>query len=205
MMKPRMLGALLMIAMFATPLAMADSHSKTHDEKNPEAGMQEMIKLGTPGEFHKQLDAMAGKWEHTVKWWMDPNGQPNVMNGTNENKWILGGRFLQQTATSPAKDQMPPFEGMGLTGYDNLKKEYSSIWIDNMGTGMMMASGQWDKKTNAIVEKGSFADAMTGNKHQTFRGVCKMIDNDHYTYEMWLKDKKGKEFKSMEISYSRAK
>jgi len=38
-----------------------------------------------------------------------------------------------------------PFEGMGLDGYDNASKEYISIWIDNMGTGIMYMKGKWMK------------------------------------------------------------
>jgi len=32
------------------------------------------------------------------------------------------------------KDMM--FKGMGMEGYDNVKKKFVASWIDNMGTGI---------------------------------------------------------------------
>jgi hypothetical protein len=33
-----------------------------------------------------------------------------------------------------------PFEGLGYTGYDNVKKQYFGTWIDSMSTGIMTSS-----------------------------------------------------------------
>ena len=33
-----------------------------------------------------------------------------------------------------------PFNGLSLEGYDNAKKEFTSIWIDNMGTGTSISA-----------------------------------------------------------------
>ena len=40
-----------------------------------------------------------------------------------------------------------PFEGMGIVGYDNLLKKFVSVWIDNMGTGLMPGTGTYDAAT----------------------------------------------------------
>ena len=40
--------------------------------------------------------------------------------GSSEVKWIMGGRYLEQTATGTSMGQ--EFHGMGLMGYDNMKK-----------------------------------------------------------------------------------
>ena len=39
------------------------------------------------------------------------------------------------------------FEGMGVTGYDNLKGKYDTIWMDNMASGMMHGTGSFDETT----------------------------------------------------------
>src|SRR6266446_8336523 len=103
------------------------------DQKKPEKGMmdEQMMKLGQPGEAHKRLEPLVGKWEYTVTWWMNPGKEPQVMKGTNENTLVMGGRFLQQQAHGETKENQPTFEGMGLTGYDNIKKSYTSMWVDN--------------------------------------------------------------------------
>jgi hypothetical protein len=39
-------------------------------------------------------------------------------------------------------------------GYDNAKKKFVSTWIDNMGTGMMTAEGEWNPSKKSIEFKG---------------------------------------------------
>ena len=48
-------------------------------------------------------------------------------------------------------------------------------------------------------------DFVTGDTASPFRGVLKWADNDHYTYEMYTRTPDGKEFRSMEIVYERAR
>ena len=125
-------------------------------------------------------------------------------SGTSENTWIMGGRFVQQMTTGTAMGQ--PFEGMGFFGYDNMKGEYTNLWLDNMSTGIMKSSSKYDAGTKSFSEEGSFPCPMTGETDRKFRGSMKVIDNDHLLYEMYSNDPaSGKEFKSMEISYARVK
>lgn len=165
--------------------------------------MQEMMKYTMPGEQHKVLESLAGNWSYTMKWWMKADAPPEESQGTTENKMILGGRFLSQETRGTAMGQ--PFEGIGLTGYDLIKGEYSSVWLDNMSTGIMKTSAQYDATTKTFSEQGSVSCPMTGEKERSFRAVMKLVDNDHYSYEWHMNDEAGKEFKSMEISYSRVK
>jgi hypothetical protein len=210
----KIVSKLIMMAMLMAAGSLLQASSAVANEKpagkapaqDQAAMMQEMMKLGSPSENHKHLDTLVGKWEYTATWWMEPQSKPEVMKGSSENSWVLGGRFIQQQATSPAQGEHPAFTGMGLTGYDNMKNEYNSIWVDNMATGMMKATGQFDKKSNTMIEKGTFSCPMTGEKSKAFETKWKITDNDHYTYEMWVKDTKtGKQFKSMEIAYQRTK
>ena len=34
-----------------------------------------------------------------------------------------------------------PFSGVGIDGYDNLRKKYVTTWIDTMGTGIFSMEG----------------------------------------------------------------
>ena len=67
--------------------------------------------------------------------WMAPGADPMVMDGTSENRWVMGGRYLEQRFNGNFMGM--PFEGIGYTGYDNVKKQYWGTWMDNMSTGMM--------------------------------------------------------------------
>lgn len=157
--------------------------------------------VATPGEEHKRLEPIVGSWKYTMKWWMEPNAPAEQSDGTSENQWILGGRFLQSKAAGLAMGQ--PFEGIGYTGYDRMRKEYNGIWLDNMSTSTMTSSAQYDPATNSLNETGSFACPMTGELHRQFRGKLTLGDGKSYAYEMWSKHTDGTEFKTMEINYVR--
>jgi hypothetical protein len=162
---------------------------------------EEMMKLSSPGDQHAKLQPLIGKWKHTVRWRMEPNGKEEVMTGTNVNRWVLGKRFMMQEVRGSTPKM--PFEGIGYTGYDNVRGQYVSTWLDSMGTGMMNSSGAFDEANNAITESGTFSCPMTGNSNMQFRSNWKVLDKNHHVYEMFIPGPDGKEFKSMEIEYTR--
>ena len=165
--------------------------------------MANMIKFGTPGPEHKQLEAKVGKWSDKVTCWMMPDAPPMEMTGTSEYRWVMDGRFLQGTTKGEFQGQ--PFEGMATVGYDNMKKKFVSTWIDNMTTAIMMAEGTYDAGTKTYTYTGECPDMMSG-KYQPSKSTEKMTDKDTWVAEMWSTDAKtGKLFKSMEITSTRAK
>ena len=44
-----------------------------------------------------------------------------------------------------------PSSGLGVTGYDNLNKTYTTFWVDNMGTYMTIGSGTLNEAGNELV------------------------------------------------------
>jgi hypothetical protein len=175
------------------------------DDKKPPAMpdpamMQAMEKAGTPGAEHKKLDAFAGTWTTKATFWMVPGADPMTMTGSSESKWTMGGRYLEETFKGDFMGM--PFEGHGVTGYDNVKKQYWGSWIDNMSTGMMTSTGSGDGTTFTFT--GTMADPMTA-KDSTINQKVTVTDADHHTMEMWAPGPDGKMYKSMEIVYSRKK
>ena len=165
--------------------------------------MQEkMMKMMAPGEAHKALEPLVGKWNYTAKFWMMPEAKADESTGTSESSMIYGGRFLKQEVKGMWNGQ--PFEGMGYTGYDNIRGEYISIWIDGMATGIMKASGQYDAASKTFNLSGSNSCPLTGEKDRQGRSETKIADNDHNTYSSYAAGPDGKEFKMMEIEYTRA-
>ena len=199
----RLIIFILGLLMFWGANSFAEDVQPAAGEMDMNAKMAEVAKYSQPGENHKRLDVLVGKWNYTVKFQMSPESEPEVSQGTNENKWVLGGRFIQSESKGEATKNFPAFEGMGFVGYDNVKGEYNSVWLDNMGTSIMKATGQFDTTANTLSESGSFSCPLSETKNMEFRTVWKIIDNDHYTYEMFMNDK-GKEIKGIEISYERA-
>ena len=125
-----------------------------------------------------------------------------VSSGTSQFESIFGGRFIRQTFKGVAMGQ--PFEGMGINGYDNVKKQYWGTWMDSMSTAIMTTTGtaSTDGKTWSFT--GSMTDPMTGKDIQVDEKVF-VTDADHHTFEMWMPGPDGKSYKSMEIVYSRKK
>jgi hypothetical protein len=168
---------------------------------------QKMMKLwqeyATPGENHKYFEYFVGDWDVNVKAWMKPGAEPEVSKGDNTSKLILGGRFLKAYYKGTMMGM--PFEGISITGYDNFKKEYVTMWIDNAGTGIYQTSGTLDKASKTRTETGLWDDFMTGGKSKV-KWVTKIIDDNKYQFDMYGADPKtGKEFKSGQIIYTRKK
>ena len=161
--------------------------------------MKAMMDYATPGNNHKMLAKMEGTWAATVTFWMQPGAAPMTSTATAVNEMILGGRYLQSRNTGTMMGQ--PFEGMGITGYDNAKKVFIASWIDNFGTGILLMTGKWDDATKAIVFTGTEVDPASG-KEFSYRQVVRNPDDNTQIMEMYA-NMGGKEFKNMEIKYTR--
>ncbi len=201
--------ALLVISILAiasASLNAADTKKSAKDMKmDPamQAKMAEAMKLGQPSQGHKALEPLAGNWNYTAKFKMTADSAPMESKGTSTSKWVHDGRFLQSEVAGDMQGM--PFKGTAIQGYDNMKAVYQNTWIDNMNTGMMTATAQYDPATKAFTETGSYSCPMTGEKDRAFRGTTKIVDNDHYIYETFEKGPDGREFKGMEIHYHRSK
>jgi hypothetical protein len=173
--------------------------------------MQQMMELNKPGENQKLLGNLAGTWNYTIKFWMnpDPNAKPQESKGTAVRKSIMNGRYF--VVDVAGKMQMPgpdgkkkdvDFKGMSIEGYDNVAKKFLATWIDNMSTGIMMSEGTYDPATKTFTYTAE-AEMMPGMKTK-IREVIKIVDQDHHNFE-WYETRNGQEAKTMEISYTRAK
>jgi len=160
---------------------------------------QENMKIGEP---HKMMAKGAGTWDAEVTMWMAAGAPPSVSKATTVVTSLYGG--LYQEAKHTGNMMGMPFEGMSTMGYDNLKKEYVSTWIDNMGSGIMMMTGQYDDASKKLSMSGT-TKCMNG-QDATMREVFTMTDDDHQILEMFGPDPQtGKEYKNMEIKYTRKK
>src|SRR6185295_5786553 len=188
-------------ALLSAAFLMAASAAVADEQKAPDmnAMMEKFEKAGAPGEPHKQLASMEGKWDTKTKSWMEPNKPPMETTGTCEQKMIMDGRFLKQKCTGEMMGKQ--FTGMGITGYDNTTKKYTSTWMDNMSTALHVMEGSaGDAKT--INQEGEYTCPIRG--HMKLRSVTKIVDNNTNVFEMYgTDDKSGQEMKMMEITYTR--
>jgi hypothetical protein len=162
--------------------------------------MAKWTEFATPGAGHQALNHKVGRWNLKVKMYMTPGAPPVESTGTSETRWIMDGRYLEDDTLGSAMGQ--PFVGHGLSGYDNLTGTYTGVWIDNMGTGLMTSEGTYDPKTRTFHFTSQSPDVGSGKYIET-RVIEKVIDDDHWTMQMFGPDPDGKEYMMMEIEYSR--
>ena len=150
----------------------------------------------TPGEAHIMLAKDTGVWDAEMSFFYPNNPEPQKANSEAEYKMIFDGKYQEGIFKGDMWGMT--FEGKGITAYDNATKEYIATWIDNMGTGMIVSRGKFDKATNSITFKGTSVDPVTG-KNKDIKEVITYIDENTQKMEMFDVDSEGKEFKNMEI------
>jgi hypothetical protein len=156
----------------------------------------------TPSDVHKMMASWNGKWNGTVTMWQSPGATPEISQESTTNSMLMGGRYQQGIHVGTMMGQ--PFEGRSLLAYDNAKRTFTSTWIDNMGTGVMVVEGPWDETTKSMTLKGMVVDPSAGTgKEVPVREVFKIIDEKTHLMEMYGNGPDGKEFKMMEIKYNR--
>ena len=189
-----------------TETKTTETKAEPAKDKTPsqEEMMAAMMKLAAPGPEHAALNPLAGSWKTTVKSFMGPAGpmpQPQVTEGTCDRNWMMGGRYLVSNYKGNFNGM--PFEGMEVLGYDNMKKQYVSSWMDNMGTGIMQSTGSaMDPATKSFTLTGTSPDP--SGQVMSMREVTNIVDGNTYTMTMFA-SMGGQEQKVMEITYTRVK
>ena len=156
----------------------------------------------TAGDMHKMLAKSDGEWNGEVTMWMYPGAPEQKSKSTSVNKMIMNGLYQESNHSGDMMGM--PFSGKSTTAYDNHRKEFISTWIDNMGSGIMIMKGTWDEATKTINMKGRMVDP--GTKQDTdVRETFKINDDNNQEMEMFVMMPEGKEFKTMNIKYTRKK
>lgn len=163
-----------------------------------EEEMQAWMEYMSPSWGHEVLARAVGDWTYKMTYWSTPDSDPMSSSGTAKGEMILGGRYLKLTTSGEVWGMK--MEGMSLEAFDNAKQRFYSIWIDNLGTGMMYSDGSYDEATGEIIYEGHMVDPMTSQNISVMNRTKFVGEEMHF--EMWL-DHMGMVFKSMEIVYTR--
>jgi hypothetical protein len=209
----RVAVALLVLLSLASPAIAADKSSKKTDKAPStttapsadqtkaaqDAMMAEMAKYAAPGPMHTDfMKPLVGVWKTVVTTYV--GATPQISEGTCKRSMILGDRFLESQHTGSFAGA--PFEGLELLGFDTRKSQFSSVWIDNMGTTMAVSSGgSYDPATKTLTITSSFDDPMTG-KPTPVKMVTRIVDPNKHVFTM-VGNHDGKDFTEMEITYTR--
>lgn len=154
----------------------------------------------TPGRMHELLSKMVGEWD-TEMTFIEQTGQEMKSKGFVKTEEILGGRYFLTSQNGTMMGM--PFEGKGLDAYDNVSKEFISVWVDNMGTGITVMKGYYDEKTNSFNYKGESLDPISG-KVVTYRTILKIENDNKMNFEMFS-NQSGIETKMFTMVYTKRK
>jgi hypothetical protein len=167
---------------------------------DPAEVMKKIEAAGAPGAQHKALEPLVGEWTAEVKCWMNPDAAPTASKGTSKAEWALNGRFLREEFSGEMMGK--PFRGIGLTGFDNLKQKYVTVWLDDISTAIMTSEGTADASGKVITFTGKMDCPVTGDKDIPVKQVLRIVSRDTHTFEMH-DTRLGEKSKTMEITYTR--
>jgi hypothetical protein len=196
--------ALALTVALAIGLTALTGRARAEEPKVPEspkALLKALEEAGKPGPEHKKLQPFVGDWTLTVKLWTNPSQPPAEAKGTVERKWIMGGRFVQESVKVECDGKS--FEGLGLLGYDKAQKKFTTTRVCGLcGTvshGLATCS-ESGRKFECTKEE---CCPITGQKVKGRDEI--VIENNDKIVVNVFKTIEGKELKVMEIVTIRKK
>jgi hypothetical protein len=191
--------ALVMAAGALLALPVPGRAQQTEMTPEQKAEMEAYMKAGTPGAPHKAMAAQAGSYDVKARSWDAPGAPAREENGTATRSMALDGRVLVEDFKGNMMGM--PFSGHGMRGYDNVTGKYWGTWMDSMSTGLMVSEGTCDDK-NACTFTGSWNDPVTKGKVNS-RMTSRWTSPTTEVFEMYAPGRDGKEFKMMELTYTK--
>lgn len=185
------------------PVTAQDGKGALGGGADQEAMMKEWAKWANPGEMHRHLEKFVGRWNVTMKVWMDPSAPAAESKGTCSNSLEIGGRWLRQEYKGEMMGM--PYEGTGMLGYDNFRKQFVCSWADNTTTAMLHLTGTCNETGTEFNLSGTMDEPITGERDKKLRHAWKFAGMDSYTMELFDNIPGKGEVKVMELALTRVK
>ena len=196
----RLVGAMALIGTVLSAAAVPAQEPAKAMEADEAAMMAAYMAAAMPGTEHSRLASMTGKYTVTVKMWAAPSAEPQLSMASVERKMMLGGRYMVERYDGQMMDQ--PFEGMGMTAYDNVEQQYVSTWMDTMGTGIIRMTGNFDADGKVLTMWGEYMDPYT-KKSTKMKSITTFESGTEEVSEMYMIGDDGNEWKMMEFTYTK--
>jgi hypothetical protein len=190
-----------MVSLAFAAVFLAGALSAQTTTPDQQKAMDAYMKAAAVTANHQALKYFVGRWDASVTMWTTPGAPPSTSKGVLNAALILGGRFVQMAFKGTMMGR--PFEGLQVTGYDNMQKTYTTFWIDDSSTAFYILTGPYDAAAKAYNQKGNWADPMGGTT--PVRTVTRIVGPDEFVFENYMVLPDGKEFKSMEYQALRRK
>jgi Protein of unknown function (DUF1579) len=174
--------AALLLMVAAVPLSAQENAGQT---ATPQAKLEDTlvryIAASQPGPDHRTFAPLEGSWSFQAT--VNQLDQASVMvNGTSENHFILGGRFLLCEAKSG--EGLKSAEMMTLYGFDNRKRQYFGVGMSSLASYALQPWGNYDGVNRSFVLSGRERDETTGQT-LAYRILVRIEDADHHSLQLF--------------------
>ena len=182
------------------PEAVADDHPLASMHQIDEAAaMQAWMEASALGPAHEWLGQFIGTWDATMT--MHMGEETTTAQGRAEFSWLMEGRFVQDDFEGDFMGM--PMAGFGITGFDNVRRQFVGIWTDSFSTGISMMYGSLDPSGKVLTMVGAMDEPSTGEMGKAYMAVTTMVDQNTMLFEM-KEILYGEPFTVMTIEYTRA-
>jgi len=155
--------------------------------------------VSRPGTEHRWLDPLVGSWTIDVRW-LGAGEAETRTSGTSDNRWILGGRFLQCEST--AGEGPSRVDATTFYGFDNNQKRFFSLAMHNLATSYRELSGSYDPATQSFLLSGKERDEVTGSV-LVYRELLKIEGPDRHVLKVYVDVQGRAPVKVVEAVYTR--
>lgn len=153
---------------------------------------QSWNKYASANENHAALYPLAGNWKVSFYVYDEAGNIIRAPEGLAFNRTILGGRFAL------LHYKLDAYQGVGIMGYDNIKQKYTTLYINNFGTGIHYSEGS-AKNKNKFLLFGSSIDYSTGKPVQVTYDTT-VLSPTKYTFQQYdAKEKQELKIKKVHI------
>lgn len=177
---------------------------KKKDEVAPAIGdmMKKFEKVMKPGEHHKKLERMVGKWNMETRIFMGGNATP-PQKGTCEVSWLMDGRWLKMESQGMMMNM--PVRHFSILGYDNFKQSYVAVAVTSADTIMAYSEGDMDPSGKSLLTYGTIDEYMTGEIGKMVKSVWRFESDDRMILEIHDLPIGEHNTKVVEFTYTRQK
>lgn len=165
-----------------------------------EVQIAELERSSQPGTSHKEFLALCGDWNVRLVDISADGRETQVALGTAVIRPEFGGRFLCWKTTMQFGARV--HATTGFLGYDLGNREYQSMMINDVGTGMSVAHGTGQLKRSGIRFTLEVVDRDSGGRAR-MSSLLRMIDADHFVQDLLGGDPQGSERSVRSYHYAR--
>jgi len=166
-----------------------------------DAQVAELEKASRPGPNHKELAPLIGDWDVRLFEVGPDDSETEVASGRASIRHEFGGRYLRWDTTMRFGGRS--HATTGFLGYDIGGREYESMMITDVGTGMSVAHGTGQLARSGIRFTLELVDRDSGGRAR-MSSVLRMPDADHFVQDLLGGDPLGNERTVRRYRYSRA-